>query len=129
MPILDEELSEFTKKQFAPETNKKIRWVTKMFYEWRRVRNSLADRAHIQADLDDASTLTIDIFVFSQYHFVAEIKKIDGSEFPPCTLYQIVICVQFQLEKLGLNFKLLDDIHFVDLCYALDNEDAMSAGY
>ena len=40
MPMLDEELEELKKKQFVLETDKKIKWVNKMFFEWRKARTS-----------------------------------------------------------------------------------------
>ena len=45
----------------------------------------------------------------------------DGTDFPPRTLYQIIICVQFHLEKLGLHWKILDYDKFVNIQYTLDN--------
>ena len=36
-------------------------------------------------------------------HFLTEVKKIDGSDFPGKTLYDILICVQFYLETLGFS--------------------------
>ena len=53
--------------------------------------------------------------------FVTEIQKLDGSDFPPRTLCQIIICVQFQLEKLGLMWKVLDDKELTALWFTLDN--------
>ena len=85
-----------------------------MFYEWQKARNSLADRQHILADLYDVSTSTVENINFALCHFITEIRKVDGTDFPPRTLYQTIICVQFHLEKLGLHWKSLDDDKFVD---------------
>ncbi len=60
-------------------------------------------------------------FCFALSAFVSEIKKKDGSEFPGSTLYQIVICIQFFIEKNGLKLKLLDHLDFVPLRFTLDN--------
>ena len=48
-------------------------------------------------------------------------KKVDGSDFPGKTLYDIIVCVQFHLECMGFAFKLINDERFHDLKYTLDN--------
>ena len=48
-------------------------------------------------------------------------KKLDGTEFPGKTLYDIVICVQFYLETLGFSWKLLNNEAFTDVKFTLDN--------
>ena len=48
-------------------------------------------------------------------------KKIDGSPFPGKTLYDMVLCIQFQLEALGISWKLINDDMFKDLVFTLDN--------
>ena len=53
--------------------------------------------------------------------FITEVRKLDGSDFPPKTLYQIVICVQFYLETLGYTWHLIKDEVFTDLRHTLDN--------
>ncbi len=56
-------------------------------------------------------------------HFVTEILKINSEEFPPKTLYEMVMCFQMHLESLGLFWKLLDDHDrsFITLKYTVDN--------
>ena len=53
--------------------------------------------------------------------FITEVKKVDGSEYPGKTLYDIVICVQFHLETLGFAWKLLNEEGFKDVRFTLDN--------
>ncbi len=53
--------------------------------------------------------------VFALSHFICEIHKLDNTEFLPKTVYGIIIMIQFHLEKLGLNFKLLDGEQFIKL--------------
>ena len=50
-----------------------------------------------------------------------EIKKLDGTEYPGKTLYDIVICLQFHLECLGFSFKLINGDQFRDVKCTLDN--------
>ena len=54
-------------------------------------------------------------------HFITEIKKLDGTEYPGKTLYDIVICLQFHLECLGFAFKLINRDQFRDVKYTLGN--------
>ena len=53
-------------------------------------------------------------------HFLTEVKKIDGSDFPGKTLYDILMCVQFYLETLGFSYKLLNYTRFDNVKY-IDN--------
>ena len=108
-------------KNFSEETNKKIRWVTKMYHDWRNYRHSRQDLQNIPYDLDDISTITEDSIVFAMTRFLTEVKKLDGTDFPPNTLYDIVICVQFHLESMGFSWKLLSHEMFHDVRFIIDN--------
>ena len=61
---------------------------------------------------------------------VTEIRKLDGSEFPGKTLYEIVLCIQFYLETHGFAWKIVDDEIFHVVKYTLDNvmKDKCSRG-
>ena len=59
--------------------------------------------------------------IFAMSRFITEVKKVDGSEYPGKTLYDIVICVQFHLETLGFAWKLLNEEGFKDVRFTLDN--------
>ena len=74
--------------------------MTKMYSEWRQARNSLADCDHILADLDNVASLSTPNLVFALCRFITEIRKAEGTDFPPHTLYQIVICFRFKLNNL-----------------------------
>ena len=91
-----------------------------MYKEWRAHHHSLG-LEFIPCDLEDKATITASSLKFSLCRFIMEVKKIDGTDFPGKTLYDIVICVQFHLECLGLSFKLINDDAFCDLKYTLDN--------
>ena len=53
--------------------------------------------------------------------FITEVKKVNGNPYPAKTLYDIVICVQFQLELMGFCYKLLNDDDFRQIKWSLDN--------
>ena len=77
----------------------------------------------IQSDLNFPHTLVKHYFAHALSSFVIEIVKMNGQEYPPQTLYQMVICIQIYLESEKLYWKLLDkgDPQFVNLYYTLDN--------
>ena len=106
-------MQNLTRKSFSDETRKKIDWVVRMYRDWRVYRNGLGLH-YIVCDVDDMSTVTQESLNFALCRFVVEVKKVDGSEFPAKTLYDIIICVQFHLELQGLTWKLLNDDVFSD---------------
>ena len=120
-PLSKEVLSELSHKNFAPETLKKVRWVCKMYREWRAHRHGMG-LEFISCDLEDRSTISASSLSFALCRFITEVKKIHGSNFPGKTLYEILVCVQFHLECLGFAFHLISDTQpFRDLKYTLDN--------
>ena len=120
MPLSQEELNDLSHKNFAPETIKKIRWATKMFCEWRLYRHSHGFEA-IPCDLDDITSITEESVIHGVCRFITEVKKVDGTNFPGKTLHDIVVCLQFHLETLGMAFKLLNQDAFRDIRFTLDN--------
>ena len=120
-PLPNEALSELSHKNFSPETLKKVRWVHKMYHKWRDHRHGFG-LEFIACDLEDWSTITASSLAFALCRFITEVKKVDGSDFPGKTLYDILVCMQFHLECLGFAFKLVSDtLPFQDLKYTLDN--------
>ena len=75
----------------------------------------------IECDLEYANTVTVESVLYALPRFITEIQKLDGSDYPPKTLYQIVLCVQFHLETLGFSWKLLDKDIFKEIQFTLDN--------
>ena len=91
-----------------------------MYQEWREYRNVYHSNDAIRANLEDISTLCLDTVNYAFCRFIAEIRKVDGSMFPPRTLYEISVCLQFKLEMLGFTWKLLDDEQFTTFKFTLD---------
>ena len=91
-----------------------------MYPEWREYRHSLG-LEHIVCDLDDISTISQDSVTFALCRFITEVKKLDGLDFPGKTLYDIIVCVQFYLDLLGFNWKLINEEYFKDVKFTLDN--------
>lgn len=72
-------------------------------------------------DIGNISQISKGNLAFSLCAFISEVKKLDWGKYPGATLYQIIICLQFYLQKHGINWKLLDDPNFVHLQFTLDN--------
>ena len=119
-PLSDSDMTKLSLKVFSPETMKKVRWAVKMYREWRDHRHSLGLQ-FIDCDLDDVNSITMESLKFAMCRFLTEVKKMDGTNFPGKTLYDIVVCVQFHLETLGFTWKLINENMFRDLKFTLDN--------
>ena len=109
------------RKTFSDETMKKVNWAKRMYNDWRLFRESQPNLKTYLCNLDDMETVNKQDLNDAMCRFISEVKKVDGSDFPPKTLYDIVICVQFWLETQGLAWKLLTDEVFTELKYTLDN--------
>lgn len=120
-PTPQQDLVKLSRKQFAPETDKKICWVLTMFEEWRKYRNNIPGYDAIDLDLINVSTIMKPNLVYALTRFLTEVKKMDGTDFPPKTLYEILISIQFHLETLGFCWKFLEDEAFTELKFTLDN--------
>ena len=56
-PLEDDRLEELSHKNFSADTMKKVKWVLKMYREWRSFRHA-GGYQFIACDLDDKSTIT-----------------------------------------------------------------------
>ncbi|XP_046544501.1 zinc finger MYM-type protein 3-like [Haliotis rubra] len=102
-------------------TMTKIQWAVKTFKEWQHNRNRLADQRNISPILVDIEDMTCDELNYSISRFICEVKKVDGCEYPPDTLYSFVICLQLYMDTLDRCFKLLSDDSFSQIRNTLDN--------
>ena len=72
---------------------KKVCWVTNMYRDWKNFRNSNPTLMNIGCDIDVVDSLNKSEFVGVFCKFLTEVKKLNGSDFPGKTLYDIVICM------------------------------------
>ena len=100
---------------------KKITWVFNMFQDWRNYRNLLGNLSYIACDLNDITSITEESLKFALCRFLTEVKKLDGSDFPPKSLYDILMCIQFFLETKGFTWRLISDDEFHEVKFTLDN--------
>lgn len=95
----------------AAATNTKIRWAVKLYNEWASSRGvtPLENVVEVAAINEQLS------------RFVLEVRRTDGESYPPCTLYQLVVCLQRALKD-RLDVKVLKDSVFKPLQATLDTE-------
>ena len=117
-PLLEQDLEELSHKNFSNETMKQICWVCKIYHDWHYYRKGLGLES-IKCDLEDKATITAESLKYALCHFITKVKKLDGTEHPGKTLYPIIVCIQFHLERHGFAFKLINDPAFQDLKYTL----------
>ena len=122
-PSNDQKLVELSYKTFAVESKKKMRWAVNMYCSWRshRLGNGPVCEEIVRANLDALSTFSQQDFSYALACFVREVKRVDGKDYPPNTLKEIVIMLQMFLHENGLYWKLLDSDAFRAFRNILDN--------
>ena len=78
LPTGQESFDNLSKKKFSDETNKKVKWVHGMYYDWREVHNG-SGIDYIACDIEDRSTITVDDFIFGMKRFITEVRKLDNN--------------------------------------------------
>ena len=98
-------------------------WAVNMYCDWRRnrLRQPLVVPQIINADLDRVGTFAKSDLCYSMSRFIREVKKLDGSEYPPNTVRDLVLMVQMYLHENSMFWKLLDQAEFMALHNVLDN--------
>ena len=92
-----------------------------MFREWRSFCNQSSVLQNIQCDLDNKDSITSKNLIFGVSQFITEVKKLDATDFPAKTLYDLIACIQFYLATMGFAWKLLIQPQFQDIKFTLDN--------
>ena len=100
---------------------KKVKWVRGMYNDWRDFRNNHPQLQSVDCDIENVKTIEKQSFIESVCKFITEVKKVDGSDFPSKTLYDIIICMQFWLETQGFSWRLLNDEEFKQVRFTVDN--------
>ena len=122
-PQTEDKIKSLSFKNFTAQSKRKIRWAVNLFSDWRtnRLREVFVNREIRQCDLDFVNELSEADLCYAMCRFISEIKKMDGDDYPPNTLREIVIMIQMHLQQNGVHWKLLDGSEFVNLRNVLDN--------
>ena len=122
-PEDDNDISEYSKKRFAPQSKRKIMWAVNMYNHWRQNRMTKPGVPYqiIQANLEMMNGFTQSDLCYSMCRFVREVKKLDGSDYPPNTIRELVVMIQMFMHENGIFWKLLDNAAFLSLRNVVDN--------
>ena len=105
-------LQPFEKSWISDASRKKWAWALRAFEEWRRERNlaiskdgdSVEQKLH--SSLEEMSDDHLD---HSLARFVAEVRKVDGKEYPGKTIYEMINSIQTYLRvECKRNLTLID---------------------
>ena len=89
-------------RRYVEKTEAKIRWAVRLFNEWLEQRNKMAntDMTANMSPVDPSlEEMTVDELNFCVSRFITKVRKADGNEYPPDTLYSLVISIQLYMEK------------------------------
>ncbi len=122
-PAPPSELEKMSFKRFPPNTVNKIDWAVKLYTDWwfQRIKLPGCDPRIRWMNLQNLKLLNKSNFAISLVHFITEIQHVDGQDYPPQTLRQIALMLQFHLEHNGLDLKLLDNAEFKNFRFTVDN--------
>ena len=122
-PVVDENIDDLSKKQFAPESKRKMQWAVNMYNDWCRSRVGRPDCPDqiIQANLEILHTFSMSQLAYALCRFVTEIRRLDGKEYPPNTIHEIVICIQMYLHENCVLWQLLEGPEFTGVRNVVDN--------
>ncbi len=115
-------LEELGKKSFALSTEREIRWAVDLYKNWRWSCISVsAPEVDVREGDIDGLNLSKSCLASCLCKFLNEIKRKDGNEFAGKGLYNIVILIQFHLERHGFMWKLVEDPEFKTVRFTVDN--------
>ena len=83
--ISNQKLNELKQEKLKRRTYSKVQWAVKAYEEWRRNLLSSAqmfDLRVYETDLARVELLERDSFEYAMCKFLAEVRKVDGSEYP-----------------------------------------------
>ena len=107
--------------RYAESTETKIKW---LFRKWLSSRNLFEMKntdVQLSPILTDLEHMSRDELNYCLSRFVVEVRKQNGQLYPGKTLRELVLRMQFFLEKKGKCYKLLQDEDFVQFQTTLDN--------
>jgi hypothetical protein len=127
--VSDKEIQDVAESAQAKNTVKDTKWALKLFTEWKKARNVEAMKStgtKSQQEMVPGLTATIpkDKLNYWFCRFVLEIRKRDGSPYPPATLRHILAALQRYLRETHnrSDLSIFDDPEFNQLRKALDGK-------
>ncbi len=101
-PSSKSELEFLSGKTFVKSTDRKISWAANLFRIWRqqRIHEGTGQGEISWCDIDE-SNLDPEVLSHVLPVFINEIKWADGEDYPPNTVYSIIVMLQLFFEKKG----------------------------
>ena len=106
------ELEEKIKDSVPDGTRKKVRWALNVLKEWQNETLNDESRLHMYGEIETFPASTIN---YELKTFLCEVRKKDGSRYPPKTLYDLIVMLNYYLTKevrRGLN--IMKDKEFLE---------------
>ncbi len=117
-----QDLQDLAGKSFARSTDRKINWAVNLFRMWCQNRiDEGTGEGKISWYNIDHDDLDPEVLAHVLPTFINEIKRMDGQDYPPNTVYSIIVMIQLFLEKKGRTWKLLDGPMFNSVRNMVDN--------
>ena len=122
VPESDSVIQNISGKKFTAQSKRKMKWATNMYCQWRLMRlcDKNVDVEIVRADLFKVDMLLKSELAYAMCRFVREIKKLDGSDYPPNTICEIVIMIQMHLHEHNM-YWMLDGEEFLNLRNVVNN--------
>lgn len=119
----DSEIESLIKSNIPDATRRKMNWAYNSFETWQASRNKYT-RENPTSGLSVIEPklleMTDDELNYSLARFVQEVKKVDGSEYPANTLFEMICSIQKYLQEHSRKVQLLQDDIFRELQRSLD---------
>ena len=122
-PEDDVQIGESSRKKFAEKSKLKINWAMNLYDQWRSYRMSQQNVPDeiLRCDMNLLGQFSKGDLSFVLCRFIREVKKMDGSDFPPNTIRELIVMIQMYLHQNNVFWKLYDDVEFVHLKNVVDN--------
>ena len=119
----EDKINNLSNKQFAEQSRRKIRWAVNLYCQWRlnRMNDSCCPSQISRANLDFVFAVQQEDLAYSLARFLREVKRVDGKDYPPNTLRELVIMIQMFLHEKGIFWRLLEQLVFQFMRNVLDN--------
>ena len=114
------------KPRIPINTQKRVNWATKLFIRWHADwRSRLDGGLKVYKDLHEMTKGDVD---YCLQYFIAEVRKCDGSMYPPKTYKEIISSFQHHLNnEVGMNCSIFLDNDFQETQKVLDAQMKKSA--
>ena len=120
-----EDLEKKRKERIPENTRRKSSWAIRLFNEWHgHWKVQFSDHLKVYHDLDDMTVGEVD---YCLQYFFAEVRKADGSKYPPRTLKEIAAAIQHHFQyNLRRKISIFNDEAFCGSREILDAEMKLS---